>query len=263
MARIVLTYHATRLESWDRGGADLLSLAADLELLARERLPVLPLEAVLDPGCGAGVAITFDDGTRMDGESIVHPKLGRLPSMLSVLASARAQHPRLRVSSFVIASKQAREDLDAGLVADYGEQLMDDGWWRAAAHSGLMDLENHSWDHNHPLVQRSAQRDNRRGSFHDIQTEAEAEAEITQASDAIERVVGRRPRYFAYPFGDMPEFLRADWLPRRGPRIGLEAAFSTEPRALRADDDRWALPRFVSGRDWRDDAGLLALLRSA
>jgi hypothetical protein len=263
MARLVLTYHATRLESWDRGGADLLGLAADLELLAREGVPVLPLPELLDPACREGVAISFDDGTRMDGESIEHPRLGRLPSMLSILSSARASHPRLRVSSFVIASQQARDDLDTGLVHDYGPRLMDDGWWRAAAHSGLMELENHSWDHNHPLVQVSAQRDNRRGSFLNIETAAEAEAEITRASDEIERRVGRRPRYFAYPFGDMPSFLRADWLPRRGPEIGLEAAFSTEPRPLSAEDDRWALPRFVSGRDWRDDAGLLALLRAA
>lgn len=263
MSRLILTYHATRLEAWDRGGADLLALAADLELLAREGVPVLPLDALLQPDCGEGVAITFDDGTRMDGESITHPRLGRLPSMLSVLVEARARHPQLRVSSFVIASAQARADLDAGLVADYGEALMHDGWWRAAAHSGLMDLENHSWDHNHPLVARSAQRDNLRGSFHSIETEAEAEAEITRASEAIEQAVGRRPRYFAYPFGDVPGFLRDDWLPRRGPAIGLEAAFSTEPRALGPQDSRWALPRFVSGRDWRCDASLSALLRSA
>ena len=56
-------------------------------------------------------------------------------------------------------------------------------------------------------------------------------------------------------------FLRDDWLPRRGPALGLSAAFSTEPRPLRDDDERWALPRFVAGRDWRDDAGLMGLLR--
>lgn len=263
MARLVLTYHATRLEDWSRSGADLLGLRADLALLAREGVPVLPLADLLAPGCTRGVAITFDDGTRMDGESITHPRLGVLPSMLSVLVEARAAHPRLCVSSFVIASAQARADLEAGLVDDYGPALMHDGWWRAAAHSGLMELENHSWDHNHPLVARTAQRDNRRGSFLDIETEAEAEAEISAASAEIERVVGRRPRWFAYPFGDVSDFLRRDWLPRRGPQIGLMAAFTTEPRALSPDDDRWALPRFVSGRDWRDDDGLLDLLRRA
>lgn len=263
MARLILTYHATRLDAWSRNGADLLGLAADLALLADCGTPVLPLAELLAPACTHGVAITFDDGTRMDGESIQHPRLGRLPSMLSVLVDARARHPRLCVSSFVIASPQARADLDAGLVDDYGEALMREDWWRAAAHSGLMELENHSWDHNHPLVARTAQRDNRRGSFLDITTETEAEAEIAVASDYVERATGRRPRYFAYPFGDVGDFLRGDWLPRRGPQIGLEAAFSTEPRPLREGDDRWALPRYVSGRDWSDDAGLRALLERA
>jgi len=263
MTRLILTYHATRLESWTRGGADLLALAADLDWLACSGVPVLPLHTLLADESNEGVAITFDDGTRMDGESIQHPRLGRLPSMLSVLAAAKAQLPHLRASSFVIASPRARADLDRGLVNDYGEALMDSAWWRAASHSGLMDLENHSWDHNHPLVALSAQRDNRRGSFLDIETADEAEAEITAASDFIEANCGRRPIYFAYPFGEMSEYLRRQWLPTRGPQVQLEAAFSTEPRALSAGDDRWALPRFVSGRDWRDDASLSALLRSA
>jgi len=263
MTRLILTYHATRLDEWSRSGADVLALAADLALLADMGMPVLPLSDLLEPECHDGVAITFDDGTRMDGESIQHPRLGRLPSMLSVLVAARARLGKLQVSSFVIASGQARADLDAGLADAYGPHMMCDDWWRAAAHSGLMSLENHSWDHNHPLVQRSAHRDNRRGSFLDIETPAEAEAEISAASDEIERVVGRRPRYFAYPFGDVSDFLRNQWLPQRGPQIGLEAAVGTDPRALGANDNRWNLPRFVSGRDWRDDASLSTLLRSA
>jgi peptidoglycan/xylan/chitin deacetylase (PgdA/CDA1 family) len=263
MPRLILNYHATRLETWTRSGADLLALAADLAELADVGIPVLPLAALLAPDCRDGVAITFDDGTRMDGESIVHPVFGRLPSMLSVLAAARARLPQLRVSSFVIASPQARADLNAGLIGSYGPSLMDQGWWLAATQSGLMDLENHSWDHNHPMVQRSVQRDNRRGNFFDIETDAEAEAEIVAASDYIEAVVGRRPRYFAYPFGDVGDYLRRHWLPGNAARVGLVAAFGTEARALAGDDDRWALPRFVSGRDWRDAGSLAALLRGA
>ncbi|MFY8135000.1 MAG: polysaccharide deacetylase family protein [Aquimonas sp.] len=261
--RLILTYHATRLERFDRRGCDLLRLMADLDLLADAGLPVLPLESLLAPDCREGVAITLDDGTRIDGEPHLHPGLGLLPSMLQVLAQAKRRLPQLRASSFVIASPAARADMATALRVDYGDDLMHERWWPQAQASGLMDIENHSWDHNHPLVARTAQRDNRRGSFLDIETEAEAEAEISAASEYLERATGRRPRYFAYPFGHVGEFLRADWLPRRGPQIGLEAAFSTEPRALSPDDDRWALPRFVSGRDWRDDAGLLDLLRRA
>jgi len=260
MGKLILTYHVTRLESLSRAGSDLLGLRADLEWLACNGVVVRSLEALLDPACEHGVAITFDDGTRIDAEPIEHPTLGRLPSALSILGEYRRRFPAWQASSFVIASPLAREQIAAGLAGQYGPDLMHQRWWPDAARSGLLQIENHSWDHNHPLVERSAQRDNRRGSFLDIETEAEAEAEIAQASDYISQACGRRPRYFAYPFGEASRFLREDYLPRRGAALGLVAAFSTEPRALRSDDDRWYLPRFVSGRDWHCDDGLRQLV---
>jgi peptidoglycan/xylan/chitin deacetylase (PgdA/CDA1 family) len=163
----------------------------------------------------------------------------------------------------VIASEQARADIDAGLANDYGPELLHSRWWQPAQQSGLIELGNHSFDHNHPMVIRSAQRDNLRGNFLNIETEAEAEAEIAQASDEIERIAGFRPRWFAYPFGDVSGFLRDDWLPRRGPQIGLHAAFTAEPRALSKNENRWALPRYVNGRDWNGSEGLAALLAQA
>lgn len=260
MGRLVLTYHMTRLDAWNRAGADLLSLEADLSLLAAGGVPVLSLDALLAPGCSDGVAITFDDGTRMDAEAILHPRLGALPSALSILRDAAARLPAMQVASFVIASPEARQALTDALAEDYGPDLMHARWWSAASAEGLLSIENHSWDHNHPAVPQSAQRENRRGSFAWIETPAEAEAEIAVASDAIAAACGRRPRWFAYPFGEASDFLRGEWLPRHGPALGLAGAFSTEPRALQDGDDRWWLPRFVCGRDWRDDPGLEALL---
>lgn len=261
MAKLILTYHASRLESLDRHGADVHALAADLAWLTEHRVPVMGLSALLDPAVEHGVAITFDDGIRLDGERYVHPRFGELPSMLDVLRVFKPIQPKLVATSFVIASPDARNALAAGLAADYGEDLMHARWWRPAQQSGLIELGNHSLDHNHPLVPRTAQRDNERGHFLNITTEAEAEAEIAQASDVIEAESGVRPCHFAYPYGDVSPFLRDDWLPRRGPAIGLSAAFTTEPRPLSPDDDRWALPRFVSGRDWNDSEGLAVLVK--
>ena len=259
MARLVLTYHVTRLDGWTREGADLLSLQADLAWLSRQGLPLRDLAALLAPGCRDGVAITFDDGARMEAESVEHPRLGRLPSATSLLAAAGAGADRWHAHSFVIASPRARGELADALAEDYGPELLHDRWWRGAAQSGLLAVENHSWDHNHPLVSQTAQRDNQRGGFLAIDTAAEAEAEIAAASSAIEACCGRRPRFFAYPYGEASAYLRGEWLPLHGPRLGLQAALSTEPRAIAADDDRWHLPRFVCGRDWTTDAGLEAL----
>ncbi len=260
MGKLILTYHPARLDANSRAGADLIALRADLDWLAAHSVPLRPLDRLLDPACERGVAITFDDGSRIDAEPIDHPRLGRQPSALSILAEFAARFDTLQVASFVIASPQARADLSAGLLEQFGPELMHDRWWPAAAASGLLTLENHSWDHNHPLVAHSRQRDNARGGFGNIDTEFEADGEIAAASDYIEAAVGRRPRYFAYPYGESSAFLRDDYLPRRGASLGLQAAFSTEPRALRSDDSRWHLPRFVSGRDWVDDDGLRQLI---
>jgi peptidoglycan/xylan/chitin deacetylase (PgdA/CDA1 family) len=262
MPRLILTYHATRIDAPTRGGCDLLALQADLAWIEAHAVPLLTLDELLDPACEHGVAITFDDGTRIDAEATVHPRWGRLPSVRSILAPYHARHPGWHASTFVIASPDARRHLAEALAADYGPDLMHERWWQEVAGEGLLRLENHSWDHNHPLVPRSCQRDNLRGSFATIATEAEAEAEIADASDYIERVAGQRPTFFAYPFGEASDFLRSEYLPRRGPALGLKAGFSTEPRPLRADDDRWWLPRYVSGRDWRDDAGLARLFEA-
>jgi peptidoglycan/xylan/chitin deacetylase (PgdA/CDA1 family) len=260
MPKRVLTYHMTRVDEWSREGSDLLGLRADLALLIGRGVAIHPLETLLDPACASGVAITFDDGTRIDAESIRHPRWGVLPSALSILAEASERCPGLTASTFVIASPTARDELARGLVDDYGPDLMHDRWWPEAQRTGLLQVENHSWDHNHPLVARSCQRDNVRGTFLNIDTDDECEAEIAAASEYIERRCGRRPRYLAYPYGEASPFLRERFLPARGAGVGLQAAFSTEPRPLANGDDRWFLPRYVSGRDWKTDAGLLALL---
>lgn len=260
--RLILTYHAARLESLTRSGCDVLALAADLECLADMAVPVRPLDVLLNSPHLEGVAITLDDGSRLDAESHLHPRLGWVPSMVQVLQQARRRLPEVCASSFVIASAEARAAIAAGLAETYGDDLMHERWWRSASDSGLLSIENHSWDHNHPLVPCTAQRDNQRGGFLSIETDVEAEQEIAAASAYVYQAVGRRPRYFAYPFGDVSPFLRDDWLPRRGSALGLEAALTTEPRPLTEGDDRWALPRFVCGRDWQDDVGLERVIYS-
>jgi peptidoglycan/xylan/chitin deacetylase (PgdA/CDA1 family) len=260
MSKLILTYHASRSEGPGRGQSDLVALQADLAWMADRGVVLRGLDDLLDPACETGVALTFDDGTRMDAEAIEHPRHGCQTSVLEVLRRWRQRWPGLTAAAFVIASPVARAQLSAALAAEYGPDLMHDRWWRAATLEGLLQIENHSWDHNHEVASPSCQRDNQRGTFANIDTETEAEAEIAQASAFIEARCQRRPAYFAYPYGDTSAFLVERYLPRRGPELGLRAAFTTEPRALRGTDDRWALPRYVAGRDWSSDDGLARIL---
>jgi peptidoglycan/xylan/chitin deacetylase (PgdA/CDA1 family) len=76
-----------------------------------------------------------------------------------------------------------------------------------------------------------------------------AREEIRTGRDTLQTLLGRPVRLFAYPNGrDGADF---DARHRRMAReIGFDAAFSTEPASCRADDDFFALPRFVP---WRRD----------
>ncbi|MDT8437698.1 MAG: polysaccharide deacetylase family protein [Wenzhouxiangellaceae bacterium] len=268
---VVLAWHSIHVVENQPAGNDLMAFSEALEVLDREHWTVLPLASAL-AGLAAGTlparvaVLTLDDGSVMDFEPFDHPTCGPQHSIYQRLQRFRAELPaetrhRLHASSFVIASPDAREELDR---TDYmGLDVWRDDWWRAANASGLMSIESHSWDHNHASLSHSAQRDNRRGDFFGIETEAECRVEIDRASDYIARCSGCRPRYFAYPYGQASDYLRCDYLPRRGPELGLEAALGCDPEPVTADADRWFLPRYMCQRDWNSAEGLSKLLADA
>jgi len=69
-----------------------------------------------------------------------------------------------------------------------------------------------------------------------------------------------RPRIFCYPFGHVGEFIHDDWLPRRGPAIGLDAAVGDGAVPVTEESDRWNLPRYVCGWHWKTPDELSAIL---
>jgi peptidoglycan/xylan/chitin deacetylase (PgdA/CDA1 family) len=109
-------------------------------------------------------------------------------------------------------------------------------------------------------LSRTAHKSNLRGGFDTIDTLEECDLELGHASDYIEAMSGRRPRFFAYPWGQASDYLRTEYLPRFGEQMGLAAAFGTKPGWLDQDAERWYLPRFVCGQHWRSSAELVDLL---
>jgi peptidoglycan/xylan/chitin deacetylase (PgdA/CDA1 family) len=143
-----------------------------------------------------------------------------------------------------------------------GRGWMNDTWWREVEASGLMAIENHSWDHNHPCLPTPGPHNLQRGDFHSIANEAQAEFEIAQAQEYLTARLGRRPRVFCYPFGHISPFLHDDWLPRRGPQIGLDAAVGDGASAVTEASDRWNLPRYICGWHWKAQEELRRILAS-
>lgn len=271
----VLTYHAASISTNEYSGNDHVALVADLELIHDMAYRVVPLSQVFDWHQGTvssdemhkTVAITFDDGTWFDYHDLDHPVCGMQRGMLGILRDFREgtgaeAKPDLHATSFVIASPDARQELDVkGLI---GKSWWGDEWWKPAEESGLMSIECHSWDHNHPDLERVAQREQKKGSFRYIDNFHDCEVQLARASEFIAgKLGGKRPRFFAYPWGETNDYLLGTYLPEHGDRHGFRAAFTTDSRPVRQNDSRWTLPRFVCGHDWKSPGGLERILASA
>jgi peptidoglycan/xylan/chitin deacetylase (PgdA/CDA1 family) len=277
MTRVaILTYHPIHIVENSYSGNDLLALGEDLATIERLGIPIRSLDQVFTPPGSsalltdalpdAAVAITFDDGAVFDFVDRMHPTCGPQVSAASVLKRDAARYRTLadawpRASSFVITSPHARDELDR---KDYfGGGYWPDDWWREAVESRVLGVENHGWDHNHPSLERSVQRDNVRGTFRNIETRAEAEAEIAQSVGYIEQRAGVAPKFFAYPWGEANDFLAREYLPSRGVELGTWAALGTAESSrsyVTNESDRWLVPRFVCGHDWKSPSDLANLL---
>jgi peptidoglycan/xylan/chitin deacetylase (PgdA/CDA1 family) len=268
----VLTYHGLNVNGRDYANNDHVALRQDLALIRRLGWRVVPLHGVVAALIGEApddfarsVAIAFDDGAWFDWYDLEHPSHGPQRSFANSLREHRALVPDraadVHATSFVIVSPGAREILDRTCMI--GSGWWGDEWWPAADAEGLIAIESHSWDHNHDTLPETAQRDGRKGTFRNIDTWAEADAELRQAGAWLDRVCpGHRTTLFAYPYGETSEYLVREYLPGHVHEHGLRAAFTTEPAPIESGSPRWLLPRYVCGHHWRKPGELEALLRS-
>jgi peptidoglycan/xylan/chitin deacetylase (PgdA/CDA1 family) len=170
-----------------------------LDALADGDIPVLDLATLLDPRTARGLAVTFDDGHR-SVHDVALPMLGR---------HGFPAHLFLCTGSLEEAALPERRD--EALTWDMVDRL----------HEGGVAIESHT--RGHPDLR--------------MLDDAAIDAECVAADEQIERRVGRRPRYFAYPFG----YHDARVVTRVGGRYA--AAFTTQLRMLSVRDDAARLPR--------------------
>ena len=264
----ILAYHSNNVGGNDYADNDHVALAADLRRIHAAGLRIVPLARVVDVLLGAApestvdnaIALTCDDGSWFDWHDLDHPTCGPQRSFANILRDFAAETgAEAHMTSFVIVSPDARAILDRTCLI--GRGWWSDDWWRDAEREGLIAIESHSWDHNHHTLPATAQREQRTGTFRTIDTQADADAEIRQASDWLDAHC-RTPRagLFAFPYGETNEYLLRDYLPKHVAEHRLRAAFGTEPRPLGRDSDRWNLPRYVCGHHWRSADELLRLI---
>lgn len=270
----ILTYHGVNIAGNAYADNDHVAFAADLELIHAAGRRIVPLQWVVDVHLGrsrrdlAGcVALTCDDGSNFDYDDLDHPSHGLQTSFFSALRAFRARHgmsaqPDLHLTAFVIADPAARKRMDEQCLV--GRDWMQSRWWRAAQDSGLIAIENHSWDHNHPCLPSPGPHGLVRGDFHAVATAAQAGFEIAQSQHFLaQQLAPQAPRLFCYPFGHVNDYLRSDWLPRHGPAVGLDAAFGDGAAPVTTDSDRWNLPRYICGWHWKTPERLSEILEDA
>jgi peptidoglycan/xylan/chitin deacetylase (PgdA/CDA1 family) len=274
MRATILAYHAVNIAGNDYSNNDHVAFASDLETIHRLGLQIVPLAWVVDALLGRTdrdlsdvVALSCDDGSDFDYFDLDHPQHGRQRSLFNALIDFRRRHgvdaqPHLHLTSFVIASPVARETLDRRCLA--GRNWMRDSWWRAAHASRLVAIENHSWDHNHAELPETVQRAQAKGTFRTIDTHADADAEIRQASDWLDQhCPARATSLFAYPYGETNDYLTGEYFPRHAHEHRLRAAAGTEPAPIDGSSDVWNLPRYVCGHHWSAPEALESILRDA
>lgn len=264
----ILTYHANNINGNDYQNNDHVALKNDLQLIHRLGWRIITLDQLMawhrgeasDATVHQAVVLTCDDGTWFDYYDVDHPFHGHQISFFNLLKNHHNNTGEsAHMTNFVIVSPTARTILDEKCLI--GQGWWTDEWWSSAQQSGFMSIGNHSWDHNHGVLDNNNHNDD---SFRCINDQATCDQQIKQAQIHLQRMLGvdNGSAYFAYPYGNFSDYLRHQYLPEFGAELGLSAAFTTEAAAVTPEHDRWAMPRFVCNNDWRHTDQLAELLTS-
>lgn len=202
--RAILTFHSVddsaSVVSYDAPVFEKL-----LETLSRKSIAVHDLDTLLSPQAPQGVAITFDDGMKSVYSAA-------LPVLRHYGVPAH-----LFLTTGVIGRDRPWPEQPAGIPSF--EML---NWDQVAAlHEGGVRIESHT--HTHPDMR--------------LLSEQQMHEECERADALIESRLGRRPRYFAYPFGYHNSAAR-DYA-----RARYRATVTTELRPLSVREDNAAIPR--------------------
>ena len=274
MKAFVLTYHSHNISGVDYAENDHVALASDLRTLTESGARIVPLPRIVEAlrrglegrPDETWVGITFDDGPSFDFADFVHARFGPQRSFLNVMRDfareAAGAQPGLHATSFVIASPEARAAMECAEDCGYPDlaHWLGDAWWKEAARSGLIAIGNHSWDHVHRAVPRTAIADEARDDFTRVASYVDADREIRRAADFIRERSGAACEHFAYPFGHVNRFLLEEYMPCRAAEHGMGAAFGVDGRPVRREDSIWNIPRAVCGYHWRSPRELRDLL---
>lgn len=263
----VLTYHASTVAGHDYRQNDHVALTTDLNLINELGFRVVPLDNVIDQMLGRArhdlskaVVLTCDDGCDLEIHDVDYPGIGFQASFLSIMKQAHASSGwQPTMTSFLIADPSARQKMDHECL--HGLGWMSDDWWETVQMEKYFSLGSHGWDHNHPVLGATGFDGMNTGNFHEVDSRERAAYQVDQSISLInQKIKPEHCRYFAYPYGHVSDYVAKTYLPENADRLGLEAAFGTEPDHITEHCDIWNLPRYVCGWHWKSPEELEKIL---
>jgi len=271
------------------------ALARDLETIHQQGYVVAPVPWIAEwiAGIRNGstlpnrvVGITFDDGPDFDwfDSQSRCSYFTTTKSMRRILQEFKSKYPELFLDfpyavSFVVGSPKAREVVGSH---QYNVDLADDisisdSWWSEANHSRIIEIHNHSTDHDHPSIKQiiwdPALKLNiavggygdsvwaGQGRFDRIDSEEESRLEVVNSAQYIYSKTGAWPKLFAYPFGQVSSYLQNVYFPNYEYEHHTLAAFCVGDQYATRNSSRFCIPRFTHGDDnWNSPNNLTEIL---
>lgn len=231
MGGTIIVYHGIGASPPGAGPDELLVgpdvFEKQIRYLSRHRR-VVPLAALVDGGPGSGspaIAITFDDGFRSVLTDAL-PVLERFGTPATVFVTTRwlidpSAQPADPTDHFAAASAPTLELLSEADVAELGRRGFEVG----------------SHGHTHADLGRASA--------------SIAEADLRASRDALAEILGRPPRFLAWPYGSSSNESRA-----AAAELGFDAAFGVEGSTT----DRFAIERVLI---YRSDGRVALALKTS
>ena len=303
----VLLYHSWEVDNDCSYGLNAsLALATDLENAYAAGFRVVPVYWITQWALGERdgstlpdkiYGITFDDGPDLDWfDSTIGPSsCPNIRSSYGVLSDFKSRHPDLPwyspfASVFVIASPAARQVMTSYNINVKGwpwKANSRDDWWYSAQNSGLMEIYNHSADHDHesihgPIADNAIGAYIAVGGYVDLNwngignaagtgfmrigndpdgSTTSATLEVRNSAQYIYSKIGVWPDLFAYPYGNASANLQA-YFANHVPEHQTYAAYSTSGNYVYRGASRWYLGRFVYKANWSTPEMFMSILNN-
>jgi len=278
------------------------ALEQDLEIIAQMGFSIVPLHYIVEWAIGERdgsslpdkiVGITFDDGINLDWEDLAGQPCGYLKSFRTILQEFSKRHPEqqwLQASSFVIASPTIRKILAdfieaSGILVGYPNLYMSDSWWAEAEMSGLIKIYNHSLDHDHSAITQKMWDPQMnvymptsgyatgdwvgRDEWYRNNNYAALSRAVVNAGRYIKSKIGVWPDLFATPYNNSNSYLEEVFWPlyqSEHKTIGCfvgSISSDLSGNYISRKSNRWKLPRFAHGTNWRAPEEFINVLQGA